>query len=195
MLRGISMTMPREEVWFLNVRDLVRYPSRFWPTRDQTPGGQINALVRLFVYVTVAVYAYNRNPKILYLGLGAITIVSASYTKAAGRDSVAALASLATRGQCRRPTRENPFMNRLLTDPVAGVEPCEYTGVKKDVQTYFNTGLPRDIEDVYEKMNSQRQFVPMPNGGVPPDSRQFAQFLYGDMRNCKTFASECRGTR
>lgn len=181
--------MEKERVWFQNVRDLFRYPSRFWPTRDQSPGGQVNAIVRFIVYVTLALYIYNRDDKVIYFALALVIVASLAYNgKPGGRLSTIAPT------RCKRPTKNNPFMNTLvgeygnINDP-----PCDYEDVKEDVSKHFNHGLPRDIEDVYEKQNSQREFLSMPNGGLPPDSRQFAEFLYGGMRSCKTFPSQCTG--
>lgn len=181
--------MQTERVWFQNVKELFKYPSRFWPTRDQSPGGQVNAVVRLLMYVTLVTYAYNREDKVLYFGIFLVTLASMAYNgKPGGR-----LATIAPT-KCRRPSRHNPFMNTLIGE--YGKEhtpPCDYEDVKEDVRKHFNHGLPRDIEDIYEKQNSQREFLSMPNGGLPPDSRQFAEFLYGGMKNCKTFPAHCTG--
>ena len=181
--------MEKERIWFQNVKELFRYPSRFWPTKDMSPGGQINALVRFIVYASFAAYAYNRDVKTFYFGLLLITLVSLAYNgKPGGR-----LATLSP-VKCKKPTRHNPFMNTLLNeygkDPVP---PCDYETVKEEVREKFNTGLYRNIEDLYERENSQREFITMPNGGLPPDSREFAEFLYGNVKNCKQFPGDCNG--
>lgn len=180
-----------ERVWFQNVRDLFKHPSRFWPTRTQTPGGQVNAMVRFVLYAAIATYAYNRDSKTLYFALAIVTIISLSYDGTPG-GRMSNIAPL----RCKRPTAQNPFMNHLVSEyGQEDLPPCDYDDVKDDVRTHFNKGLPRNIEDLYEKQNSQREFLTMPNGGLPPDSREFAEFLYGGMKSCKEYPSHCDGTR
>lgn len=184
------MSRGREErVWFENVRDLFNYPKRFWPTRDMTLASQVNALVRAILYSTLVIYAYNRSDRVLLFGMALITLASLGYN---GSPFPRSLASLAPT-RCRKPTAQNPFMNVLVNE--YGSEsvdpPCDFRDVQDEARKHFNKGLFRNIEDVYEKQNSQREFIPMPNGGLPPDSKEFANFLYGNMRNCKTFASDC----
>ncbi len=178
-----------ERVWFQNVRDLFKYPARFWPTRDMPLASQINAMVRCIAYATAIVYLYNRSDRVLFLGLFLIALVSLGYN---GTSHTFTLANLAPR-RCRRPTEQNPFMNVLVNEyGTPDVDPpCAIDDVKEEVNAQFNKGVFRNIEDVYDRENSQRQFMPMPNGGLPPDSRAFAEFLYGDVRNCKVFASDC----
>ena len=90
----------------------------------------------------------------------------------------------------------NPFANFLLTDAAdrpARPAACPYDAVKDEVRRYFNAGLPRNVGDVYEKQNSQRQFYTMPNSRGIPDTAAFAQFLYGTAPGCKVDPSKCTG--
>jgi hypothetical protein len=178
-----------EKVWFKRVRVLFEHPARFWPTRDMTMAAQINAMVRAIVYATLVLYAYNRSDRILFLGLALVALVTLGYN---GTNFASSLRNIAPK-RCRKPAEGNPFMNTLVHE--YGTEdqlpPCNFEDVSQECKKHFNKGLFRNVEDVFEKENSQRQFIPMPNGGVPPDSREFANFLYGNMRSCKTFATDC----
>ena len=97
---------------------------------------------------------------------------------------------------CVLPTASNPFGNFLLTDHADRPDrapACEYDFVKDDIRREFNDGLPRNVGDVYERQNSQRQFYTMPNTRSLPDTKAFAEFLYGNSGGCKQDPSKCTG--
>jgi len=180
-----------EPLWFNKPRVLLQNPGAFFPTREQTPSEHVNAMVRLVLYIAGASFAYNRDPKTLYLALAAIAIVSF----VAGGRHRGGTAAGATFQKCRTPTADNPFMNSLIGE--VGHElpppPCQYDTVKTEIKKHFDTGLFKNIEDLYEKENSQREFLTVPNGGLPPDTKAFAEFCYAPRRNCKTTPSQCTG--
>lgn len=96
--------------------------------------------------------------------------------------------------RCRKPTVDNPFMNPSADDfnkedvPVA----CnaEEEDIKKEVELKFNADLYRDIEDVFNKKNSQRQFYTIAHN-VPNDQEAFARWCYKFPATCKTNQERC----
>ena len=97
---------------------------------------------------------------------------------------------------CVASTPENPFGNLLLTDitdrpdrPAA----CAYDAMKDDVEKNFERGLFLNSTDIFKKENSQRQYYTMPVSTTVPDTYAFAQFLYGNSKNCKSTPSQCTG--
>ena len=94
--------------------------------------------------------------------------------------------------ECRIPTKENPFMNPTLADYGTNLPPppksCpsyNNTGVQRRVEELFNEDLYRDVNDVFGKNNSQRQFYTVPGNQVPNDQGSFAQWCYGTPPTCK----------
>ena len=94
--------------------------------------------------------------------------------------------------RCVPPTADNPFMNPLLSDyrsdptrPAA----CPITDedVKKDATSKFYDNLFRDVNDVYGKNSSARQFYTLPSTTIPNAQDEFAKFCFGDMlkNSCK----------
>lgn len=91
------------------------------------------------------------------------------------------------------PTRDNPMMNQLLTDynynpnRIAASElntlPNPKLKDRMDKAWYFN--LYRDIDDVWEKANGQRQFYTTPSTTIPNEQGKFAMWLYGYPKTCK----------
>ena len=98
---------------------------------------------------------------------------------------------------CVRSTAANPFGNVLLTeygDDPHRPEACAYETQRDAVRANFNKNFPRNLTDVYEVENSQRQFVTMPVTTSIPDTAAFADFVYGSgLRGCKYDNANCTG--
>ena len=98
---------------------------------------------------------------------------------------------------CRRPTVDNPLMNLNITDYNNGQPPAACNAddeeISDDIRVTFNHDLFRDVDELWERENSQRQFYTTPNHGVPNNSVEFAKWLYnnGSIPNCKTNQEDC----
>jgi hypothetical protein len=96
---------------------------------------------------------------------------------------------------CRRPTPDNPFMNTPVDefeqyDPPKACN-VEDNEIKDQMRLSFNDNLFRDVSDVFEIKNSQRQFYTVPQMN-PPDQDAFANWLYGTTGSiCKVNPSNC----
>ena len=88
-----------------------------------------------------------------------------------------------------KPTLQNPFMNVLMSDYTekpnrpaalnAGVfTNRELEKVDRQIEESFNASLFRDVDDIFERKNSQRQFYTMPSTTIPNDQSSFAEWLY-----------------
>jgi hypothetical protein len=62
--------------------------------------------------------------------------------------------------------------------------------INKDIDLKFNADLYRDIEDVFNKKNSQRQFYTVAHN-VPNDQEAFARWCYKFPKTCKTDQERC----
>lgn len=93
---------------------------------------------------------------------------------------------------CTKPTKDNPFMNYMISDykdEPNKLKAC--TNVEKEIDDNFNHNLYKDIDDLFEKKNSQRQFYTMPNTQNPNDQKAFAEWLYKIPEICKTDQEHC----
>jgi len=91
---------------------------------------------------------------------------------------------------CKLPTIDNPFGNVLLTDindPNFKETCTSYNNnmVKRDIKNNFEDNLFMDVNDVYSKHNSQRQFYTMPVTDVCNDQDGFAKWCYLTPPTCK----------
>ena len=93
-------------------------------------------------------------------------------------------------GKLQLPTESNPFMNVLLNDyienpdkkPAADVDNPH---VRKEIERHFNQGLNRDIDDIWQKENSQRQYYTTPSTTIPNDRESFVNWCFSTPYSCK----------
>jgi hypothetical protein len=102
------------------------------------------------------------------------------------------------RRACTLSTPDNPFANMLVSDLATnpGRPPaCKYDDHADLIAKNFNRGLVRNAYDIYDKENSQRQFMTMPVTTSAPDTVAFAQFCYGNAgrSTCKEDPTRCTG--
>jgi len=87
---------------------------------------------------------------------------------------------------CKKPTNDNPMMNRNLIDNLDIINSCEYDKeVKEEINDVFKHNLYQDIDDVFERFNSQRQFYTNPNNNIINNQKEFAEWCYKTSKTCK----------
>lgn len=92
---------------------------------------------------------------------------------------------------CRKPTKHNPFMNPKISDYNTTNDKQDAClsynnkGIQRNVEDKFNEDLYRDVNDIFGKNNSQRQFFTVPGRTIPNDQGGFARWLYGTPPTCK----------
>lgn len=103
-----------------------------------------------------------------------------------------------TKRRCKLSTPNNPFANMLLSD--LATDPgrpraCAYDKHADLIKKNFNRGLVRNLYDVYDKENSQRQFMTMPVTTSAADVSAFARYCYGGLgrKTCKEDTTKCTG--
>ena len=99
------------------------------------------------------------------------------------------------KGTCKRPTKDNPFMNPDITQYGTGDVPAACNADDEDINdrmtVFFNHDLFRDVDELWEKKNSQRQFYTIPNTSVPNNAIEFARWCWSGVPVCKHDNSAC----
>lgn len=97
---------------------------------------------------------------------------------------------------CRRPTKDNPFMNPNVTDyhNDTAPAPCnvEDDEIKDEMTVNFNADLYRNVDDIWENKNSQRQFYTIPAASIPTNQKDFALWLYGMQGTIGSGGNTCK---
>ena len=191
--------MQRDPVWYDDVSVLARRWHQFFPRASMSYEERTNALVRLILYITMAVYLYNRDGRVVVFGFVALGVVSALHRPPITKEPFGPALPIVTSApstQCKKSSAENPFANYLLTDDANDPPACQYDDHKDQIRENFNRNLFRNPEDLWERQNSQRQFFSLPYA-KNPDTKAFGEFLSGgsSRKICKTDPTACTGFR
>lgn len=189
-----------ELIWY---RDLIGFMTRdtfllFVPTANMSLAAKINAVMRFTLYFVLLMILFSGNLSYAYIILGVAAVTAAIY-ELERREGFAKreqfvknnLAQDVVTGEsCVRPTQDNPFMNVLMNEYSQNPErpkACnvEQEGVKDMVSDYFNETVIRDVDDIFYKNASDRQFYTTPNTKIPNDQGGFAKWLYHSQPTCK----------
>ena len=100
------------------------------------------------------------------------------------------------KSNCRKPTVDNPFSNIVFSDYLDAqniAEPCNIddSDVQNQMQNLYNSSIYRNLEDVWERENSQRMFYTVPIQTVPNSQTDFANWLYKTGPTCHENTQYC----
>ena len=188
--------------WYDNIYSLFENLDSFFPTYDMDLIQKLNAIMRFAIYVGIILTLLTNNYLYLYIpvGIGIFTIFiqkgntqkleqffSNSPTPIAYSPDIDA--------PCTLPTPDNPFMNfNNITDDRERPPACKTYNNKtlqNNVDNNFEHNLYRDVSDLYNKNNSQREFYTMPSTSAVSDQTSFAKWLYNTGPTCKEDATKC----
>lgn len=170
----------------------------FFPSNKYSKVENLNSLVRLSFYcsIVLAIHRKNINYLIVTLLVAALTVFIHRFSSVVKKEIKEEMTNL---GTCTMPSKNNPFMNTLLTDIGVYKErppACEGEDVDQKVDDQFYDGLYQDVNDIYQRQNSQRQFFTMPEttelGVKNGESVKFANWLFNNLHpTCKEDTMFC----
>ncbi len=193
-------------LWITDISILYekKYIFEIIPNKQFDFNRKLNSLLRLSIYFSIIMYAMDqKNSKMFYIPfiVAIFTyILSQKYketylgqVKADLMNSVEGMSgnddliTKFSKGDCNLPTRHNPFMNpdildyntkKYLTD---ACDSYNNKGIQREIEKNFTNDLIRDVNDIFGKENSQRQFYTIPKH----DQGSFANWLYATPPTCK----------
>ena len=191
-------------LWINNISILYekKYLLEIIPKKEYDMNRKLNCLIRIAIYYSVIVYILNKDVNIFLLPIivsGITLLLSKKHKPLVENESIKRLMNnngnseeliQELEGYCRTPTQDNPFMNPTLvnTNDENSLESCSSynnKGIQRDIENKFNKDLYRDINDIFGKNNSQRQFYTVPGKSNPNDQTTFAEWLYKTPPTCK----------
>lgn len=177
--------------WYVDPMVLIDDYTAFFPTESMDDVAKINALVRLSIYVAIVLVLYTKKLYPLYIPFFAM-VLSAFMTS--GQKAVVKKQLL---GKVSPSTKENPFMNKLISDyvenpdkaeaPVYHEDNEEARLIKQEIEDNFYGDMYRDVNDVFNK----HRFYTMPSTAIVNDQKEFAQACFGNMPSCKSDRFDC----
>jgi hypothetical protein len=195
------MTCP--EFWLNNPRVLITDWKEFFPFMKDNlrcTGSALNSFTRFGIYLSLILTVLKLNPAWLLLGVAFAALSLGFWQLMQSNDTVQegflAIESpivtdvdeeyipdvIGSSGRTE-PTAANPFMNVLMTEysdsPLRHPAACTDSGrVGSALDRYFDTMFTRDPGDVFNRTQSQRQFITMPSTSIPNDQEAYMNWLY-----------------
>jgi Ca2+/Na+ antiporter len=181
---------------------LERRLSEFFPSKNLTFHENLNAGVRLGLYLSVILALFYQDLQYLSILLFAFAFtyfLFRFYTpmNEEKRKEEEIIETMDMEADCTKPTEDNPFMNFTMYDHLtfnSDKKPaCDVKNedIKREMKSNFDTNLYKDISDVFDRRNSQRQFFTMPWTTVVNDQKEFANWLYKSESTCKENNDYC----
>jgi hypothetical protein len=195
------------QIWYNDIKHLFTKENylHFFPKPEMSTKEQLNAIFRLSIYFTALMILLTGNYKYMYIIIivGLITfgmnVISNTKIDKKSEDNLKIVNRKNTDSQCTIPTKQNPFMNLLISEIEENpnkAQSCniENDDIKKSVRKNFNDGLLRSESDIFQKNASDRQFYKMPNTEIINKQGEFGQWLYGGAKSCKENTINCKGS-
>ena len=171
------------------------------PKKEYNLNRKLNALLRFIIYYSLIVYLMDTKKRYVLsfiIGMGIFTyliyfkykesFMNRENNKIMNGSEDMNINELSS--ECRIPTKDNPFMNPLLSDfgsnkSKPACPSYNNKGVQRVTEDFFEEDLYKDINDIFGKENSQRQFFSVPGNSVPNDRDTFMKWCYQTPPTCK----------
>lgn len=163
----------------------------FFPDKSMNQSEVFNALTRFSIYLFVILSLLNNS--LTYLLIPVFVVLLSLFVHIFG-DSVE---RMGPGPQYFYPTKANPMMNPNLANDADFDKKrpdMDSPEVQSEIKKKFYSGLFRDVDDLWEKNNSERQFYSVPFDGfiLNPHTTKFANWLYNKGQpTCKEDSTQC----
>ena len=176
--------------WFIDPSILLN-PNRlseFYPNQNLTKDEKLNSLARFSIYIGILLTLIYVNVNYLIIPLIGLCLTYWVFKRKTNVENFE-ISDIPVKvdksGQlCKLPTKNNPFMNILPTDynnqpnlPPACLQSDR--DVSQKTEQNFGNNLYKDVEDLWDRRNSQRQYVTLPITTIPNDRESFMKWCWG----------------
>jgi hypothetical protein len=182
-----------EQIWFKNPTVLFDKDTwtKFVPTKDMTTGEALNAVLRFSVYFSLILFlATSVSGYIMAIPIMMVSTILLHNLFPNGKtiESFVAKAQANVGPEYTRPSKENPFMNVLLTEIQDNPDredaaPTNRRDVKADIYKSFQatSDIYMDTTDLFDQAQAMRTFHTMQSARVPNDLEGFKKWLAKDL--------------
>jgi hypothetical protein len=191
-------------IWFQDPANFLKNYSDFFPTKDQSLNEQLNSLLRLAIYFSIIVFIIKHDTNIFFVPIFIAGFTYFLYVVDTQNKTMEKLSldeknlkkNTHTNQVCTKPVENNPFMNVLMneyTEQPKREQACDITNnnIKSKATQFFEENLYRDVDDIFAKNASDRNFYTMPSTTIPNDREAFLKFCYPQSKTCKEDGTSC----
>ena len=173
----------------------------FFPSKNMDSVRALNASMRFTLYLAVMDLLVRKSffTALIIVPLAGIctAVYRRLHVKETFSEKVNPCKEPLVRPSCQRPTKDNPFMNVLVSD--WGRDPnrppaCDLSDptVKEEAERHTNEYLFWNVEDLWKKRFADITFHTTPGSTIPPDRDTYQKWLYGQPNaTCKEDPAMC----
>ena len=189
-----------DRIWYQDPMGFVQIDKlqEFVPSSYMTFAQKLNAMMRFAIYFTILLLVTQNNAKVIYIAVFVAIFTLALYhfyerEKDEFKEKHKAFNlhyDKVKKEACVMPTKNNPFANILVSDYALNPSRkpgCNITkpAVKKKAEEMFGHNLYSDVDDIWSRNTSSRNFYQTPIQSIPNKQNEFAKWLYGHGKTCK----------
>jgi Family of unknown function (DUF5762) len=189
-----------EGIWYKDPYTFLRPENmtKFIPFRSMSFVEQLNSALRFSLYLSLLLFLVKQNSLVFYISLfvAFLTALLYEFYSRNNRMRMELYNKIDVRYDkqknefCALPTQNNPFMNVLMneyTDFPNRPGACDINNrrVKKQAEKYFDNNLYRDVDDIWNRKTSSRNWHTVPSATIPNDRQSFQDWLYKTGPTCK----------
>jgi len=186
----------------LSYHKIIENPTEFFPKLDDTMENQMYAIIRASIYsgIILSVIKMSFLPLLLpIVVIVAAYFINGLYDLRKKKETKEKFSNIQRDIEYVKPSRDNPFMNYLVTNYHKDQKTKNFN-VNKKACPIYQRDISRNVnslmnkinpDDIFDRGQSQGRFYTMPNTNIINDQRSFAEFLTKDMTNCKDNNGDC----
>lgn len=188
--------------------------TEFYPHKDMTIQEKFNAITRFLIYLMVILFIIFRNFNLLWIPIIGMSILylifyndqnlhsinleqfDQNVKKTFGIHPETPIKIDDAGNVCQKPTADNPFMNVLISDITENPHrppACSVLSedIKEEINKYFDYNLYKEVPDIWEKRNSQRQFYSVAGSTIPNNREDWMKWCWSTDAICKQDNNYC----
>lgn len=203
-----------DPIWINDFNQIIRQDRLmdFIPKPDMSFSEKVNSIVRLSIYAGIILGLLHNNYLYIYIPIVVMVTTYLVYMFQSDKfkedyqnslprqlDPVTENPSLDRYNQqqaeaerdnanCVTTTLDNPFMNFLAADDRKRGPACKMVDnpeLTKKVEANFSNNLFKDVDDIYNRKHSERQYYSMPSTKGYSDQASYVNWLYSRPPTCK----------
>lgn len=204
---SVSAAKNTELLWFKDPEDFFLNTNnaiKFIPDARMSLNEQLNAAFRFALYFSIIVAIVRQDVRVLFFAVfvAIFTFLVGYYDDQKKQVKEGLLQQLnlsedRRKQRCSLPTRDNPYMNVLMSDYTEfpnKPKACNINNkdIKRTVKQFSSEQVYQDVEDVFDRNMSDRQFFTNPVTTIPNNQAEFAHWLYNTGTTCKERSIACK---
>ena len=186
----MNLNLSQEDPFWIDDMEILFNKFRlieFVPTADMSVNEKLNAVTRFLVYLGILLTIVYKTVTPIYIPIIGCVIIYLTHEYFPGK---IVQTGNGDEEHVQMPTRDNPFMNVLMTDytdnpnrnPAGDVD---LPKVQQLIDDNFSHGLYKDIDNIWDRNNSQRQYYTNPSTTIPNDRDSFMKWCWNTPYTCK----------